>query len=585
MESHTKDTAGAAILRGLTAGLLGVLALFHSLLGKEVSQTLWADNYDARLLHWIAGWGYKAIVEFRSLRAFWDAPSFYPHAQSLAFSDSLLTAQFFYTPLRLAGVEAFAALYTTLAAICVAAAVLSAVALQRIGGFSRVEQLLILYVSHFGLSISGYLPHYQLFGFQFAVPFLLFLYLVFRDWKGSDLVSCVFCFCAGTGIATYVAPMLTALGLVLVVGQLTSEDSRQRFLRGFQSLRLSSVLGALLLLAALLFFQLLPYAQALTQLPKQTSDEAALYSAHLTSLLIPAFGGNSLWYAPGDIAQFGAAERAFFPGCLLAFGLSFFLFLRAGTRWGFLSTNAKSEIGIEPGFIHYLTLLLLAGFVLALGPYFAPWKWFKLPFWFISWIVPGLERVRAPGRFGIVLGLPAVCLTICFLRSLSLSSTALQRTLWVFGILVLFETLPAYRTFTFERDPKQTYRRLATLIAPGTPIIQLPVAGADPLRTVQRTTEQLHGTLIHGGKIISGYGASTTAEATSLAKLDLRLQRGLARPRDLARFAKSLAISWIVIDLDRLAKPARDRWISFLTSPINAQVSYRDERTIIARLM
>ncbi|NDC36979.1 MAG: hypothetical protein EBZ48_02885, partial [Proteobacteria bacterium] len=208
------------ILLGALVGLFGCAVLFRALLFVDPNTTLWADQFDARLLHWIAEWGYQIIVQRGEPLNFWNAPSFYPHRGTLAYSDSLLSAQLFYSPLRAVGVPSLTALYLTLMGVCLLGCALSMVAIGRIGGFSTIESVLVVFISHFGLSISGYLPHYQLFGFELAPPFFLFLFLYLRDWRLADLMGLLFCFAFGVCFATYLAPMLVAVAIVVAAPML-----------------------------------------------------------------------------------------------------------------------------------------------------------------------------------------------------------------------------------------------------------------------------------------------------------------------------------------------------------------------------
>lgn len=570
-----------SVVNGILVGVLGCAILFRGLLGHDVSSTLWADDYDARLLHWIAAWGYHALVEGGSLSQFWNAPAFYPHSHTLAFSDSLISAQLFYTPLRLAGIGEFPSLYLTLALGSISACVLSSIALSRITGFTALEQALIIYASHFGLNIIGYLPHYQLFGFQFAFPYFLYLYLTLRDAQRFDLYACVVCFCLAVGFATYLGPMLATITAFLFVFTFL-KPFRDRTFRGcIRKLGWPSLAVAAGMLALLFCVQLLPYLRVSSLMQPASIHEAAQYSARPFSLLAPVQGGNSLWYSPRAVAQFGDAERAFFPGFLITYSMVLFLFLKAGVNWRMIDLRTPLAAGLPPGLVRYMVALLVCSFVLALGPYIPPYSWLALPYQILSWIVPGLERVRAPGRFGIFIGLPAACLAVGLIRSLAVSEPSRRKIAALFAFLVLVESLPFYRTFAFEQDAKGAYRMLRNVMPPNSPLVELPVAGGDALRTLRRVTEQLHGTLIHQGKVMVGYGATSTAEAQALSVLDLQLQRGKSRPHDIVAFADRFEIRWFLIHLDRYTPQLRKRWRRYVRDNTGVKVIYQDSRSLI----
>ena len=160
-------------------------------------------------------WGYHILFEEFSPRNFWNANSFFPNANSLAYSDSMLGLQLFFAPLRLVGIAPTTALYLSLALTCILGTVGTALALEKIGYFSLAESALIVYAAHFSLSMSSYFYHYQLFGFELAPPFFLFLFLYLRDFKSKYLIIlCLYCW-FGVSISTYLAPILFALTVIL----------------------------------------------------------------------------------------------------------------------------------------------------------------------------------------------------------------------------------------------------------------------------------------------------------------------------------------------------------------------------------
>ncbi|MBX7143368.1 MAG: hypothetical protein K1X79_02870 [Oligoflexia bacterium] len=537
----------------LIVGVLGTALLFHSLLGQPFSSTLWADNYDARLLSWIAEWGYQVIVVRGSPLDFWNAPSFYPHTGTLAYSDSLLSLQLLYTPIRLLGAAPLTALYLSLALLCVAACMLSASAMSRLCKFGPIETALALLVLHFGLSIVGYLPHYQLFGFQLAAPFFLYTFLWIRDAQPKDLFVAALLFVLATCMAAYLLPMLVTLALICLL-PFFIQSLRARGIAA-QLRPLGSVWGVLIV--TLLITLYLAQVRHYLRLEKSTIavssySEAWLYSGKPWSLILPAKGGNSLWYTPPPHkARFGDAERAYFPGYLV---LALFSF-------GIIRASKSSSFSeFSPHTSAFLLFLFVSAFVLALGPYVHS---FRMPFFYLGHIVPGLEHVRAPGRFGILLSLPLAIFAAAGLAQLRSSLKASGKSAWICGLvalLVLVELVPSYRTFHFDSDADGAYKSLAKLLPAASPIIELPIAGGDNLKSISRITEQLHGTLIHGGRVFVGYGAKNSPEAEALAYLDLKLFRGKARFRDIIHFAEQHGVSHIIVRFARYPRAMQDRW-------------------------
>lgn len=572
-----------ALLIGLIVGIGGSLLLFRGLLSCEIASTLWADNYDSRLLHWIAEWGYQVIVERRDALNFWNAPSFYPHTLSLAYSDSLLSAQIFYAPLRLLGFSAAGALYTTLACVSILGCLLSAAALKRIGGFTSLEIAVIVFAMHFGLSITGYLAHYQLFGFQLAFPFFLFLYLFITSWRSEDLVTLSLCFAFGVCFATYLAPMLLVVGGLAALPLLWQSQQKKEVLPALRRIGLPSYIVCGCVAVFIVGVQLTPYLKVSANSKTPSLDESALYSARVNSFLAPAFGGYSYWYQPrGAPTRFGDTERSFFPGFLISYSMVCFLLLWAAHRFRWYGAGELLAPGISSRFLMYALGIFAASAILAFGPYPAYHPALKFPFYFLTWIVPGLEHVRAPGRFGIFVGLPAIVFSLSLLRTLCKK----QPHLWlisIFALVLVAESWPRFEVFPFRPDADGVYSQLRSWLPPGQAVLELPTAGGDSLRTLLRTTDQLQGTLIHGGKVVVGYGASTTPEAEAFSNLDLRIQRRKSRPLEALQFAEKLGINYFIIRLNRYVPQVRAKWVRLAQENQHLETLYADPTVLILR--
>jgi hypothetical protein len=91
--------------------------------------------------------------------------------------------------------------------------------------------------------------------------------------------------------------------------------------------------------------------------------------------------------------------------------------------------------------------------------------------------------------------------------------------------------------------------------------------------------QQLVGSTIHWGKLVTGYGAKHSPDFWNLIHLD----RGLAdRPNDLAPligFARRNQISHFLIHLDRIPPEGRERWIMF-SHRQSTCILYIDENTL-----
>src|SRR5450759_384042 len=128
---------------GILVGVLGVCILFRKLFIVSPEQILWADNFDSKLIYWIVNWGYHILFEARQPLNFWNANSFFPESQTLAYSDSILSIQLLFSPLRAIGFQPLQSLYLSLAGFTIAGCFFTERALRRLGIFSNLEVILI----------------------------------------------------------------------------------------------------------------------------------------------------------------------------------------------------------------------------------------------------------------------------------------------------------------------------------------------------------------------------------------------------------------------------------------------------------
>lgn len=581
---------------GILVGTLGVLSLFNNLIRAGSGDVLWADDFDSRLIYWILNWGYHVLFEQRHPLGFWNANSFYPNNLTLAYSDSLLSAQLLFAPLRMLGLPPLACLYLTLAGLCVIGTMLTYYALGRIGGFSFAERALIAFSAHFSLSITSFLVHYQLFGFQLAPSFFLFLYIYLRDFELKHLLFALVLYAAGITFAMYLAPMLFVLSALMTL----PVAIRQIKTRGVaQVLRRIGVRGLIItatIALTLYFVQFRPYLQVNQEFPKQSFEETSIYSADLNSLFT-GVSGFSYWYGTLGYSTYGAWEYAFFPGyALLTFGLLYFPLLatarmrrsdsaaEASPHAGALGESPSSiNKGIDTDLILCLVILFLASLVLSWGPLYKLDHSVKFPFYYLAGLIPGLDNIRAPGRFGMFVGLPLGVFSVAFLRLISVPGR--RRVLLPILALILIgvESFPKFPVTPFSVDRDGVYKQVSQAIRPGTPLLELPVQGKDHFETIKVAMEQMDGSTIHWGRMVVGYGSKTTPQYQELVHLDGLVTKGATEPTQILEFGRRLGISDYLIRLNRYPLPMAEEWLK-ASHEIGTRIVYEDANTILFEL-
>jgi len=578
---------------GVMTGLAGALILFKDLILAGKPDVLWADGFDSRLIYWIVNWGYHILFEQREPFSFWNANSFYPNMMTLAYSDSLLGMQLLFAPLRMLGIPPLASLYLTLGGMCIIGAMLTQHALYRMGYFSIVERILVTFCAHFSLSVISFFVHYQLFGFQLAPPFFLFLYLYLRDLKLRHLFILVSLFAVAVSIAMYLAPMLFVLSILMatpiILTQIRNWDAKR--LRKTIGFRVVGIVAACVFV--LYFVQIKPYLEVARAFPKQSFEETVVYSAETASILT-GFSKFSFWYGPMEYPVYGAWEYAFAPGfVLLTLGALYWVgTLGIIERGRFISPGQNScssdfqqveDRPIPRDFVLYMVILFLSAIILSWGPYYKADHFIRLPFYYLSEFVVGLSDIRAPGRFGMFIALPLAVFAVAFLRIFAIRRSAHHWVVLLVTILIVVESFPKFPVFPFSIDSEGVYKRVSQEIKPGTPLLELPVFGKDHFETIKITMQQLDGSTIHWGRLVVGYGGKTTSDYASIVDLDSMIQKGLADPAAAIRFGKRYSISHFLVHLNRYDPTVAQKWKS-IAYESEMRVLFESEDTIFLRL-
>lgn len=563
------------VLPGFIVGVLGSALLFKDWLVVGGSDRfLWANDLDPGLMNWIASWGYHILFERADPLNFWNANSFYPNTLSLAYSDSLLTLQAFYAPLRWLGLPSITALYGALIATSIACATLTYQALRKLQWITGIEAGFITYGAHFSLSMTAFLYHYQLFGFQLASPLLIYLYLYLTSYRLRYLVAVCLLFIAGVCFAGYFAPMVVSVALFGGTFLFWHQYRRNGLLNIVTNIGWQSVVTVVACAAVLYAIQLWPYFLLRNEAPHAPLDQVVRMSAGLTTL----FTGTSdfsLWYRPNDY-EWGRWERSYFPGIILlisggmfaiVLGLDILSRFRKSSK-RLCEPGCMISLGLEKAnerqqsiylFGRYMFVIFVASVVLSLGPLLKPVPSIKLPYYFLSFVIPGLESVRAPGRFGILIGLPlAACLVVA--TRVWLPSRTRAFVLPILLILLVIESIPRIAIFPFEVDANGVHQRIGRAIPEGTPLLILPVAGRDALQSTRYAIEQLNGSTLHWAKLVAGYGAWNSPQFEKLLEIDRTVQGNGKSPQLMFDFAQQYRIQYIFIYMNRYTHDVVERW-------------------------
>ncbi len=541
---------------GLLVALAGVAILFHDLAGKPIPLTVWGSDLDPRIIIWTVEWGYHTIFERMSPLDVWNANVFFPYANSLAFLDSMLTAQLLYAPLRLLGFNPVLSLYITAAGFCIIGAVLTD-RLLRGYGFSAGERALVIVCAHFSLPTTAFLiGHYQFFGMQLAPPFFLTLHRLLNAWRGKDLVLLTALFCAAGGFATYFVPMTGSVALITFFIFSIRADWRRSPFEIFRSVvpRIAATLRALgsksvalsiLMLSLFVVVQLLPYLSLYRHLPPQPMSETYFYSGRPWSVFLEP-SGTSFWYTARPGAIDGYWERAAFPGfpllVLAAAGL-----VAIVTRATPAGPGPKDTVTISLS--AYAVVILAISWVLSWGPYLQLGEHkINLPFLAMAKLVPGVQNIRAPGRFAMFYGLPLGLLAVVAVRTAARRFPRASLVIaTVLPVLILIDQMPRADTYPSTIPHADFFRAARSVIREGEPLIQLPLWGPDPDKEWSTRISQMESSIVHWARLVAGAGSRSTPEQNELRLLDAHLWLGDGSLNEIAAFARRLGIKKLVV--------------------------------------
>jgi hypothetical protein len=463
------------------AALVGIALVVTFPLVLHLTTYLPNDLGDPVLNAWILWWDATAIG--KGLHQLWDAPSYFPYAHTLAYSDHLLGIAMLTAPLQwltsnpvlvynLAfigsyanagfGVYLLARLLTGRRDAAAVAAAIYAFSAFRVAHFAHLQWLM-----------TGWLP---------LSLWALHRYFATGAWRYL-LASGFF----------YVMQCLTAnyfayFGLLPLAAVGIAEMWRRRPALGRTAVHVIAVA----VLAALV---LAPIARVYYRVRQEnnfrrTPEEIVRLSADVSDYLR---GHNRIWL--WRRARRGTGEHELFPGAVAL--------VLAGVTLSTRRGRATPHVGL------YAAIAATA-FVLSLGPHPAAWGHRAAipgPYQLLLDVVPGLDGLRAVSRMGLL-----VILALSVLAAqgavIVFDRVASGRT-WVvavLGALIVAESWAVpVRTAFFDPIPDPDDRRAYEFLRQSAagPVLELPFAIDDEAR--QMTYQYL--TLVHGHRTINGHSS------------------------------------------------------------------------------
>ena len=565
---HFLKTNGIFLSSGLSI-LYGLIHLYSGVLLELFSTNkLLLDNFDSNLIVWIFERNYIAIKSFDFIN-FWNASSFYPHSNTLAYSDSMISGQLFYFPLRIIGLEPLTCIYFTLISIMVIAVISLDFLLTKYYEYSTIERLLFIIISLFALSMVNFFGHYQLIAFQLSPSFFVLLMSYLNKPSNKKLILLTILFIFISSFASYFAPMAFAISfLVMIFFYKFNLDKYKQLFKSLNEKDKKWICLSILVILIFFIIQIKPYLS----IPKLNSFEdymnvATQYSARPWSLIQAS--PKSLVYPMFEfkfVGIHGYWERAYFPGILGILSIIlFYIFKFKEISYERYHNEAK-----------LYSIFLISLYVLSLGPMIKipslllellknsdELKNFKihLPFYYLAKFLPGLENVRAPGRFGMMMTVSFAFMTIYVTRILT---KKINKKNIIYSLLIIFfiyENQIKVTEYEYEMKNKEFIKHISVIIKKHEPTLTLPYTKASHLKTIKNYMDILNASNIHRGRTVAGYGARTTKESNEIAHIDNEYKSSKADIITIVNWSIENNIKYLIV-LD-------DQYISDLMSLTN----------------
>lgn len=467
------------------AALAAIALVMTYPLWVHPTRTLPSDLNDTLLTTWIISWDSQRMLH--GLRGLWDAPFFYPYHNSLAFSENLLGIAFFVAPVfwitenplltyNVAFVLSFAlaglgmyllagTLVKNRAAALVAAVLFAFCPL-------RMSQ-----VSHIQTVATGWIP---------ITLYALHQYFSTRRARWLSLFVAGYCLQVLSNM--YMAYMLALpVAIVIVAGVWRGRDEWRRSVAKFALAGLAIVI-VLLPLAV-------PYYSARAGY-RQVRDivEIDPNGADLRSYLVGKRSVGILHTQP--IPVIIDPEKELFPGVVVLALASAVLLRRKG---------APSE---PDWWLRVYALVALAALVCSFGPTVRVWGHVATrhgPYAWLLKIVPGMDGMRVPSRFAMILNAALVVMAAYGAHALLARLRPSMRP-WAAAVIVVVILAEGWvvplTTLAYNPIGRVEDRAVADWLKPREPgaVLHLPTRGND----FQEMSYQ-YATLFHGHPIVNGY--------------------------------------------------------------------------------
>ena len=473
----------------------------------RLSTTVAGDLGDSIFLTWTLSWGADALIT--DPFGVFDANIFHPHADTLAFSDPMLSLAPVFGLLKWTTGDAITALNVLMVLLFLFALVSTHALGRRLLGREDLA-IVVAVVGCCNSYVFGQQNHPQLQTFGFIALGFLVLFRAIEKRRPRDGVALA-AVTVALALANLVYGLIWVFSAVLAVATLAI----RRALPPLRSL-IAPAVPAVVLTAVVLGPMALTYRSVANEhgLSRRYEPQNSLGAADL----ITPHTNNWSWGSTFDsvTSHMRREEHAFFPGfVVLALGvIGIVMFARAERR---SERAAGGRDGKSNNRVDEIAAVVVAGAgaaLLAIGP--SP-KGLPGPFRFFHAYVPAFDGVRVTSRFAIVTLLAAaliVALGFGWVRDRLASKHSVRAASYALPLVVLLIAVevggPMRRVEVPDGDRLLVYEALAAA-EPG-PVLELPIHTPDEgvAWPIVEATRMYHGTTDFNPRV-NGYSGGAPA--------------------------------------------------------------------------
>ena len=457
-------------------------------LALNLKRALPSDLGDTLLTTWIIGWDADRLRH--GLRGLWDAPIFHPYRGTLAFSETLLGLAIFVAPVYWATADPVLTYNTAfLLSFVIAGAGMYLLARELTG--SRGAAFAAGMYFAFGPLRMSQISHIQMVATGWVPVALWGLHRYFSTRRFRWLAVCVAAWVLQMLSNTYVGYFI-ALPIAVVVADGVWRERNDRT-RVLTHLAIASLLlGVALAPAGLAYYR----ARTGYHLVRN-ADEVVAASADLRAYVVGKDSVGVWRWLPTFVNI--DPEKELFPG-------GFALCLAAVGCWSAARDPRRRRWAIVYG------LVVVAAVTLSLGPHVRAWGTLVTtygPYRWVAAIVPGMDGMRVPARFAIIV---IAALSVLFAFGVDwLTRRAGRRfrpmiLVACVGMGVADGWAVPIVTVPYRASGRPQDRAIASWLADRAPgaLLHLPIRGDAHVLDYQFMT------LVHGHGIVNGYSGYPT---------------------------------------------------------------------------